>query len=211
MDEHLYEMFAEEKEKQKQQSTCVAWMPIAPCLLAHFVFFFFPTQVDCCGYFFLLLLLLVDCCGYFSFPLVQCHFFLSYFFFNHTNAMMPLSRLQSPEFFLFSLDATLQKFFLSFMPTSQQKLWLLVGTKIELVALHCTQCMHHPRKKQQSNCAARGNFKFPKIWNHGFWSAKNRILCIKLHAIQASSQEKQQSNCAVGGVCSSGCMEWLFL
>jgi len=71
--------------------------------------------------------------------------------------------------FLFSPDATLRKFLFTnpTMPLfGYWKLWLLVGTKIEFVALCCMQCKHCHRKKQQSKCAAVGNPKFPdwKLW-----------------------------------------------
>jgi len=85
----------------------------------------------------------------------------------------PIPWCHSLEVYLFSPDAILKKSHANLtMPLCRYwKLWLLVSTEIELAALHWMQSNLHPRKKQQSNCAAGGNPKFLEIGNHGCQSA----------------------------------------
>jgi len=144
-------------------------MPVAPHLLVHSLSFFFPHT----GWLLWLFLAAALSLLLFSSLLPTCTmpFFAFLLFLYSCNAMMPLYG----NFFLFSPDATLQKFFKSHanltMPLSGYwKLWLPVGTKIELgIVLHVMQASS--QGKQQSNCAAGGSPKFPEIRNHGCQSA----------------------------------------
>jgi len=194
MDEHSYEMFVEEKRNKNNNQHVWHGCLLPPCLLAHFVSSF-PHTGWLLWLSFLLLLPLVDCCGYFSFPLAQCHFFLSYFFFNHANAMMPLSGLQLLGVsFSFSLDTTLWKFLFKFhanltMPLSGYwKLWLPVGTKIECAALCCTQCKHCSRKNN--------NPLIPSFQKLGIMAASQISSCMQC---KHHHRKRQQSNCTAGG------------
>jgi len=167
----------------------VAWTPITPACLCILFPSFFPTQADCCGCFWLLLLPSVDCC--FISPsclhnAILCFLTLSLLMQCHDATLWKflfiLSRHHSLESFLKS-HANLT------MPLSGYwKLWLPVGTKIECAALCCTQCKHCSRKNN--------NPLIPSFQKLGIMAASQISSCMQC---KHHHRKRQQSNCTAGG------------
>jgi len=165
-----------------------------PRLLAHFVSSSFPIQVDCCGYFFLLLLPLVDCCGILSSHLHNWFFVFLFLALNCTMPLFPFSLLlfimpmpqcHSPNATLGTLLSRCHSLEVLFILSSchcpeleflkffyNVIFWIMeilccpsVSTNIELACIIPPTTQALSQKNQQSNNAVGGNSKFLEIGN----------------------------------------------